>query len=342
MSEEEQFNSTLQEVREVFLFLTEGEPSPDDEIEARPKLITFFKILKEIDTHPEYTMLIGSILDKLEKWDTLELWFSETTIPEDINKILKIPESKEKIKSPEVSTSTQVEPEQVVERTEIDITQIVDKVSEQFKGEIEGLKGTIDDLKKELEKKDETLKSITHQKKVQKFTLKKEGKLPPPKIKIPVIKKPVTQPKVSNYAIRKEPIVKDEPDTKPIQIDLPKFNSKSVEEISPIPLKPENQSTPIEKQELTPIPEKKPDIIPYIIEEPKDIPIITEKRKITPVITEEPISIPEDEKTTEEQKVAPFSLMIYLTYFLQLEKSLPKNPKKRLNKRKKLLKLERR
>ena len=40
MSEEEKFESIIQEIKETFLFLTQQEPTPDDEIEAREKLIS--------------------------------------------------------------------------------------------------------------------------------------------------------------------------------------------------------------------------------------------------------------------------------------------------------------
>ena len=50
MTDEESFQSTLQEVKEIYLFLTEGEPSPDDEIEAKGKLINHFNKLKNLST----------------------------------------------------------------------------------------------------------------------------------------------------------------------------------------------------------------------------------------------------------------------------------------------------
>jgi len=43
MSEEEKFKSIIQEIKDIYLFLTQGEPNPDDEIEARVNLIELIK-----------------------------------------------------------------------------------------------------------------------------------------------------------------------------------------------------------------------------------------------------------------------------------------------------------
>ncbi len=59
---EERFNSTVEEITKIFLFLTDQEPTPDDEIEAREKLIDLFNNLKNTDTHLELSSLIDDIL----------------------------------------------------------------------------------------------------------------------------------------------------------------------------------------------------------------------------------------------------------------------------------------
>lgn len=309
MSAEERFKSTLHEINEIYLFLMNGEPSPDDEIEARPKLINLFNILMSLDAHHEYDGLIEGILDKLEKWDTLELWFSETSIPQDIKSLLKIPDDQAIRDKKSIPPLLKTDSPQKIEKTEIDITQIVDKVSEQFKGEIDGLRGTIEGLKKELEKKDETLKSITGKKKVQKIIPKKETKLPPLKIKIPILKKPIQEPKVTHYVKKVDPIPKEIP-----QIKAPKTEKVNEEKnlvknnLSPIPIKPEIKGSAVNKEELTSIPTKKPEITPYVFEEPKERPLVTEKRKISTVITNKTKNTPEVELNKEDQNVLPFSM----------------------------------
>ncbi|MEJ2280105.1 MAG: hypothetical protein P8Y70_20500, partial [Candidatus Lokiarchaeota archaeon] len=62
MSEKELF----QEIKDVYKFLTEQEPTPDDEIEAREKLIDKFKSLKSANSVPELDTLIGKTLKELE------------------------------------------------------------------------------------------------------------------------------------------------------------------------------------------------------------------------------------------------------------------------------------
>ena len=94
---------------------------------------------------------------------------------------------------PDLSPKPSIKPEGTskTEEGDIDLTDIFNKVSEQFQGEIDNLRGKIEDLKKQLEQKDEKLKLATDKKRVHKISPKRETRLPPPKIKIPVIKKSI-------------------------------------------------------------------------------------------------------------------------------------------------------
>jgi hypothetical protein len=288
MTDEESFQSTLQEVKEIYMFLTEGEPSPDDEIEAKGKLIDRFNKLKNLGTTSEQIEIIDFILKNLEEWDTLDLWFSETSLPNDIKKMLKIPESSKisKDESPEDFEKPDIKPESA--ESEVDLTDIFNKASEQFKGEIDNLKGKIDALKKELEKKDESLKSMKKRRKVQKIVPKKDVKLPPPKIKIPVIKTLIKPPLVTSQPTPKTVVSKEQPKLKPVEVNRVRERIEPTKEkLTPIPITPKENASKAENQELTPLPEKVPEFHPFVVEESSDIPIITEKRKITPIITEE-------------------------------------------------------
>lgn len=289
MTEEGKFKSEIKEIKGIFKFLTEGEPSPDDEIDARELLINHFSKLSDLEDFPEYNDLIKAILQKLKEWDTLDLWFLETSIPNDIRELLNIPQNKE------VPPEEEVKTEQTSERTEIDVTQIVDKVSEQFKGEIEGLKGKIEELKKELEEKDQTLQSLSQKKKIQKFILKKEPKLPPPKIKIPVIKRPIIKPEVKT-----QPIIDD---NEKIDFESIEYNHDN-EILTPIPISLEEES---EINDVLPIPDLKEEKEPIIIK-PEEIPIITEKRKITPIVLEESVEESLKVKTPKEEQSVVFSV----------------------------------
>ena len=199
MSEEEKFESIIQEIKEIYLFLTQQEPSPDDEIEAREKLISKMQSLKLVDSLKigENINLFEETLSKLEDWDTLELWFIESELPDYIQKIIGISDEVPEIqKVEEYQESPTTKLREDLETASFDINTIVDKVSEQFKGEIDGLKHEIDGLKLELEKKDETLKQVSQMKVVKKIIPRRDVKLPPPKIKIPVIKKPERAPQL--------------------------------------------------------------------------------------------------------------------------------------------------
>jgi len=294
MSEEKKFESMLKEVKDLYLFLMEGEPSPDDEIEARETLINLFRDLKNNNSQLEYRYEIEHILKELEEWDTLDLWFSETSIPKLIESMLNIPTHKKEVQKSEAEIED-VASRKVIEKTEIDLTEIVDKVSEQFKGEINGLKGKIEELKKELDKKDATLAKLSQKKKVEKITPKKESRLPPPKIKIPIIKKPIIGAKIDSKLKSKE--------QKPTE-----FQEPVKKKLTPIPQVSEPEPTKIEIKELTPIPKKEPKITPMVIEESKDRPLITEKHKITPVITEKPIEIFKTKELPEKNEKITISM----------------------------------
>ena len=288
MTDQGSYNSALKEIEDIFYFLTEEKPTPDDEIEAKDKLINQFNKLKDSSDYSEEIDFIRTILKKLEEWDTLDLWFSETSLPDDILKILNIPASTEPPKA-EGLTGTQKTPiEQKNGDAEIDLTDIFNEVSKQFKGEIKTLKGTIESLKKELEKKDESIKTPTHKRVVHKITPNPNAKLAPPVIKIPTIKKLVKPPQAKQQPIPKTP-------TKPVSERLDTIK----EQLTPIPVVPEKIPLPVKEPKLTPIPKKTRKIEPLVIEKSKDIPIITERRKITTVIPERPkeVSISESSES---------------------------------------------
>jgi len=225
MSEEEKLKTTIQEIKDIYLLLTEQEPTPDDEIEARDKLIEKIKFLRTINTFDigANMRLFEDALMKLEEWDTLEFWFIESELPEYIQKIINITDNTVKFEKKEIKETSTTPSEVKSFSSQIDITEIVDKVSEQFKGEIEGLKETIETLKQDLEKKDETLKHVSQARVVKTIKPKKESKLPPPTIKIPAIKTPNEVP--PQVKIRSQPTeqkVKNNLDVTITEIEEPK------------------------------------------------------------------------------------------------------------------------
>ena len=293
MTDQERYNDTVREIKELFSFLTEGKPSPDDEIEAKDKLINYFTNLKGSSTDSEQKAFIEEILKKLDDWDTLDLWFSETTLPADIKNMINIPDDTKSNK--EQIQESIAEPTNVSENgdSEVDLTDIFNKVSDQFKGEIENLKGKIDDLKNELEKKDKTIHRVTTKREVRKITPNKNVRLAPPKIRIPVMKKIVKPTSTSKQSIPKTPIMPDKTEENSVNLEPQEVNLEPLkEQLTPIPFVALDKSIGSDESNLTPIPKKKLKISPMVIEESEDIPIITEKRKIIPIITEEPEKVP--------------------------------------------------
>ena len=303
MTDQEHSNDTLREISELYSFLTEGQPTPDDEIEAKDKLINYFTKLKNNSTDSEQKVSIEEILKKLDDWDTLDLWFSETALPAAIKSIINIPDDVKLKKEQNQEIVAEPTIESKNGDSEIDLTDIFSMVSDQFKGEIESLKGKIDDLKKELEKKDKDVIRVTTKRKVHKITPNKNVRLAPPKIRIPVIKKILKPTSTSKQSIPKTPIMPDKPEENSVDLEPQKVNLEpSKEQLTPIPFAPIDKPVDSDKPNLTPIPKKKPKITPMVIEESEDIPFAAEKRKITSLITEEPEKIP----ASQTSDVMPF------------------------------------
>ena len=166
MSEDERFNLVVQEIKEIFLFLTNQEPTPDDEIDARDKLMEKFTSLKRLKPKPSHYTLIENILIELEGWDTLDLWFKEVKglsdkISDFINSIEQMEPIIETGFTPKIDTDTSRETKEKKEAPQVDITEIVTKVSEQFKEEISSLKEKIEVLKDELDHRESEVKDIS-------------------------------------------------------------------------------------------------------------------------------------------------------------------------------------
>ena len=293
MTDKGSYDSTLQEIKGIYTFLTEDKPTPDDEIEAKDKLINQFSRLKNSSTYPEEINFIDRILQKLDEWDTLDLWFSETSLPDDIMNILNIPKSAETHQEEELAEIENAPIGQTNGDSEIDLTDIFNKVSEQFKGEIESLKGTIDNLKKELDKKDDPVQLPARKREVHKITPNPHAKLAPPVIKIPAIKKLVKPPKTNLQSISTTPTTPEIEHQEAIK-----------EHLTPIPIEPEEIPLPVDDHDLTPIPKKSPSIETVVIEESikEDKPLKTEKRKITSIIPEKP----KEASTSESPESKPF------------------------------------
>jgi hypothetical protein len=331
MSEEEKFESVIQEIKDIYVYLTQGEPSPDDEITAREKLIKLIQNLKTVNSfNAESNMdLFEDALNQLDNWDTLELWFIESELPEYIQKIINItdevPEFQAEEEYKELPT-TQLRED--LEKASLDIDEIVGKVSEQFKGEIDDLKSEIDVLKLELEKKDEVLKQVSQKKVIKKITPKKDVKLPPPKIKIPVIKKPEQPPII---------IAPSETETQKSEVEIgansiEHVKSEIKEELEKLKTTPvsildileesEKSSQVPEQKKFTEIPEKpkKSTLISEIIEieeseEDKEIPFAIKEPKILdksefveePKIVEKPELI-EKSESIQKPKIKSVSI----------------------------------
>ena len=344
MSEDERFKSVVQEIKEIFLFLTNQEPTPDDEIDARDKLIEKFTSLKRLKPKPIHYTMIENVLIELEGWDTLDLWFKEVKgMSEKIKNFLNSLEQKDPIVEPEskpkIDADMSIEINEKKEVPQIDITEIVSKVSEQFSKEISTLKEKIEVLKDELDHRESEVKDISQSKQFQKIIPKKTSKLEPPKIRIPSIKPPKKAPKIKLIKKPAEEEIKKKPEVQEEKISSPDFEGKVITpNISRISVEPPKIPSESKEELVKPvgIPPEKPKLIPIITEEPSSTddseipfkpteelpvekepiyeeinftPIPKEKRKIifvqdeiidlTPLPEEEPVPTEEAEEETK-------------------------------------------
>ena len=326
MSEKE----LLQEINDIYVHLTDQEPTPDEEIEARDQLLEKFEDLKNLNAFPLQIHLIEEIYDRIKNWDTLDLWFKEVEgLTESIGKFLKLTGTerqpiklgKSEFKGADIEKKLDSDIEDI-----LDISQIVSEVTKKFKGEISTLKDTIEHLKSELEDKEERVKDIAPKKPIQKIVPKKEIKLAPPTIKIPSIKRPEIPPHIK---VKNDSIIEEyEAIAKPIEEKSETSEFELEEDISEIPeiteeslleqiqsaeflnkpkLNPFVSETPIAEPEsefsfnLSRIPLEEEEIdqqaaklSPLPLEKPKVMKFSQDKSQLTPLPAEKPKSIKRD------------------------------------------------
>ncbi|MFX1575333.1 MAG: hypothetical protein ACFFB0_21565 [Promethearchaeota archaeon] len=327
MSEEERFHTIIQEIKEIYLFLTQGEPTPDDEIEARSNLMEKVSEIKNLNTFQagENMILFEDALNKLENWDTLDLWFIESEVPEYIQSIIKITDDVPELPADrETEQALESRSKADLEAVQIDIEDIVGKVSEQFKGEIDDLKQKIEFLKHELEEKDKMVKRSSRIKVVKTIKPKKDVLLPPPEIRIPTIKKPEKAPQVKVERKLEEEKPNEVKSLQDVQVKI----EEKLEKSTAPPIIEEQQKKPQIDIGLTEIPEQpkapkqiteklekkietqekeKPKIQVGVIEdEAKSISDIFKEESISDTKESIVISEEQSEDLTEEEEKIPF------------------------------------
>ncbi len=316
MSNNDKFKATVQDIKNTLIFLKDKSPTPDDEIQARELLIDYFKELRSINTIPSQESLIEKVLNLLKNWDTLELWFKEVKgLSAVIEEVVNIGEGKVAPK-PEPSKEDK---QASATSPQIDIKELVNQVSKEFKGEIGALQDRISQLQKELDKKNIDLKtaqdanalpaeakptpmevkSAPQQAKPAKKEEKHSSlqKLGPIKITIPSLKVP-----------QKPPLEKAKPKIEPPKLAMEEPASfESLENIDLELEKEKNIPLNLKKTETSPI--QKPKITPVEIEQPK--PKIEEELDSDMTFELPEIIPPEEEKPTiklatgAKPKIAP-------------------------------------
>ena len=76
----DEFRNTIKRLRDIYNYLTEGEPSPDEEEESQKEMITLLEsLIMHIppENMEENLELLKISLGMAKNWDTLEFWFKE-------------------------------------------------------------------------------------------------------------------------------------------------------------------------------------------------------------------------------------------------------------------------
>jgi len=156
LSIQKNFKYVVQEIKDIFILLNNQNPTPDEEIEAKDKLINKFTILKDFNLSPAENKMINDILGQLKGWDPLEFWFRELKyLPANIRNFVTLHSKADYNMDPILTINNNAEISSNIEKNSLklqpDITDIVAQVSEQFKEEISSLKDEFKQLKNELE-----------------------------------------------------------------------------------------------------------------------------------------------------------------------------------------------
>jgi hypothetical protein len=332
MSEEEKDDSTIDEIKDLYYFLTEEEPTPDDEIEAKKILIEKFKDLKRSDKFQNEISSIERILEKLNEWDTLDHWFIETSLPEDLMDFLNIKDSEgkaeetlKKIEAHKRSQKVETTEKKVEKKSkeennsDVDISEIISQVSAEFKDQIGGLEQRINSLQKQLEKKEEkisklkkdedtpTPKEMVETPEIEEKTPKKQSKLPPLEIELPKIKK---VPSKSSAEQRKGENKEDLSSEEKEELD------KEIPKISLEQLKKDLQQTEIKsKEEIKEVEEPKEKKEKKSLEKPTVKPVSVESSEnFIDETTPEPMEISgENKEIKHEEKTPPKEVPVIKT-----------------------------
>jgi len=74
------FRNAIKRLRDIYNYLTEGEPSPDEEEESQKEMIILLEsLIMHIppENMEENLELLKTTLNRAKEWDTLEFWFKE-------------------------------------------------------------------------------------------------------------------------------------------------------------------------------------------------------------------------------------------------------------------------
>ncbi len=154
------FEQARDDLQKLYTLLVRGEPTPDEETESKDKILQYLKVFQESPEGDRVKDLIQQAIKLASGWDVYDLWFKEVKeLPGIIDKILTAlkPAPVPVAPAPVEKPAAKMEPSVAAPAASsagADLEAIVAKVADQFKSQIQELKGKISSLEKNLDEKD--------------------------------------------------------------------------------------------------------------------------------------------------------------------------------------------
>ncbi len=268
------FEQARDELQKLYTLLVRGEPTPDEETESKDKILQYLKVFQESPEGDRVKDLIQQAIKLASGWDVYDLWFKEVKeLPGIIDKILTAlkPAPAPVVPAPAEKPAAKIEPSvasPAASSAGADLEAIVAKVADQFKSQIQELKGKISSLEKNLDEKDVEIEKGKHGNGKPAAGSGVESTHLKPKLQVPKLKIP--------------PV----PASKPVP---PRVEEKLVPAI-PAPVEDVAPPQPVKPLAVKPIAIKPMIIAPSVVEKPATQPSIPKPVPVRQMIPK-PVSI---------------------------------------------------
>ena len=170
------FEQAGDDLQKLYYLLVRGEPTPDEEILSKEKILEFLKVIQQAPEGERVKDLVEQAIAIASSWDVYDFWFKEVKdLPRIVGEILatlkpdtisapSAPKEAIPLKLEAATTSpTKLASESFPQGSPgANLEDLVAKVTGQFKSQIEALQGKISNLEKSFDEKDQEIEKVTH------------------------------------------------------------------------------------------------------------------------------------------------------------------------------------